>query len=31
MKWESQIFLGNWCFTHNLDKPLDFKGVKIGD
>ena len=24
-------FLGNWCFSDNLDKPLDFKGIKIGD
>ena len=23
--------LGNWCFADNLDKPLDFKDVKIGD
>ena len=24
-------FLGNWCFTDNLDKPLDFKDIKIGE
>ena len=24
-------FLGNWCFADNLDEPLDFKDVKIGD
>ena len=29
IKWESQFFLGNWCFTDYLDKPVDFKDVKI--
>ena len=24
-------FPGYWCFTDNLDKPLDFKDVKIGE
>ena len=29
IKWESHFFLGNWCFTDYLDKPVDFKDVKI--
>ena len=24
-------FLGNWCFTDYLDKPLDFRDVKMGE